>query len=333
MDIFKVRILETDEYPLWNGLVDKSPQGTIFHTSSWLFSARDTSQIKTELFGAFYDDQLIGGCAIHSKKFAHILPYATTSLPLTPYGGIIIQPHESSKIREREKDEWSIIQSILSCITRKHPHFISLTMSPYVIDIRPYIWQGWTEIVKYCYIFHLSGNIEENISKNVRRSINKANKYGIIAKRKWYKEIYWNLVLNTYHKQGIKPPFSQKLLYSLIDTIQEKQNGEMWIAETSYGEVASAEIIIWDHQMVYRLSAASHDQYKQTGATSFLLFEIMNHLQGKGFRELNLMAGNTPHLAKFISSFNPELVPYYAVQKNQGIYRILNYMRSLSGRN
>ncbi len=27
------------------------------------------------------------------------------------------------------------------------------------------------------------------------------------------------------------------------------------------------------------------------------------------------MAGNTPHLSMFISSFNPELVPYYGVEK------------------
>jgi len=305
MDTIEVRTLKPEEYFLWDQLVELSPNGTIFHTSQWLVSAGHESQVKTELFGAFSHDQLVGGCAIHTHKIAGLFTSATTTLPLTSYGGVIIQPHESSKIREIEKDEGLIINSLLSAIQHKQPHILSLTMSPQVIDIRPYTRQGWNESVRYCYIFPLSGNITENLSKNVRRSVNKAKKEGIVAKKKWDKDIYWSLTLNTYHKQGTVPPFSQKLLFSLIDTILEKQCGEMWIAETTSGEIAAAEIIIWDHQMAYRWSAASNDHYKDTGATSFLLFEMMTYLQEKGFKKLNMMAANTPHLAKFISSFNP----------------------------
>ena len=81
--------------------------------------------------------------------------------------------------------------------------------------------------------------------------------------------------------------------------------------------------------MAYRWSAASNDHYKDTGAPSFLLFEMMTHLQEKGLKKFNMMAANTPHLAKFISSFNPELIPYYSVQKSQGLFRILNGIWSI----
>ena len=81
-------------------------------------------------------------------------------------------------------------------------------------------------------------------------------------------------------------------------------------------EAAAAEVITWDNHMAHRWSAASNFDYKDTGATSLLLFEIFLDLQEKGFDRINLMAGNTPHLSMFISSFNPELVPYYSVEKN-----------------
>jgi hypothetical protein len=332
MDIIKVRILKPEEYHLWDKLVEISANGTIFQTSQWLITAGFESQVKTELFGAFSHDQLVGGCAIHFHKIAGIFTSATTTLPLTPYGGIILRPHESTKIREREKDEWLIINSLLNDIQHKNPHILSLTLSPQVIDIRPYAWQGWDESVRYCYIFQLTGNIAEHISKNVRRSVNKAKKSGIVTRQKWDKDLYWDLTLNTYRKQGTKPPFSQKFLFLLIDKIQENRWGEMWIAETASGDVAAAEIAIWDHQMAYRWSAASHDHYKDTGATSFLLLEIMTHLQEKGFEKFNIMAANTLHLAKFISSFNPELVPYYSVKKSRGIFCILDAMRSITRR-
>ena len=323
MDTIEVRTLKPEEYLLWDKLVELSPMGTIFHTSQWIATAGSESKVKTEFFGAFSSGQLVGGCAIYSHKIAGLFTSAITTLPLTPYGGVIMQPLESSKIREREKYEWSIINSLLSGIQSRQPHILSLTMSPQVTDIRPYTWQGWNESVKYCYILPLSGNITDRVSKKVRWSVNKAKKLGIVARQKWDKDIYWNLILNTYHKQGTFPPFSQKLLFSLIDTIQENQWGEMWIADTISGEIAAAEIIIWDHQMAYRWSAASHDHYNDTGATSFLLIEIMTHLQENDFKKFNMMAANTPHLAKFVSSFNPELVPYYSVQKRRGVFRLL----------
>jgi lipid II:glycine glycyltransferase (peptidoglycan interpeptide bridge formation enzyme) len=103
----------------------------------------------------------------------------------------------------------------------------------------------------------------------------------------------------------------------------------MWIAETASGEAASAAIVIWDHNMAYRWSAASRDDYTYTGSTSLLLFEIIKFLQKKGVKKFNMMAANTPNLAKFVASFNPELVPYYSVQKARRFFRISRALRSI----
>jgi len=315
MSDIEVRTMKPDDYPLWDELVDKSLYGTIFHTSQWQIIAGNDSKDKTEFFGAFSQNRLIGGCVIHFNHIHNFFSIATTNLPLTPYGGVVINQCESTKIREKEKVEAEIIHSLVASIKQRKPHSISLTMSPHIIDIRPYIWDGWKETVRYCYILPLTDNIEDSFSQAVRRSVKKAKKSGIVIKRKFDKKLYWDLTLDTYNKQGKQPPFSKKLLFAFIDYIQIKNCGEMWIAETSSGEVASAEIFIWDNKMAYRWSAASNDQYKELGATSFILFEMMIYLKEKGFKNINLMAANTPHLAKFISSFNPELIPYYSVGK------------------
>ncbi len=329
MEEIQVRPLQEAEYPLWDNLVEISPHGTIFHKSQWVFSATNQPWVNTEILGAFRQDKLIGGCAIHSYKMAGLFILITTAFPLTPYGGIVIQPHESSKVREREKMEVLIINALINALYQRNPSFIDLTMSPHVIDIRPYTWQKWQEIVRYCYIYRLSDHIFENISKNARRSINRANKFGITTKKKWDKNIYWTLTLDTYEKQGKKPPFSQKMLFSLMDIIKENNWGEMWIAETPTGEAVSGEIFIWDNKMAYRWSAASREQFLNTGATSLLLYDIMTYLWDKGFKQFNLMAANTPHLSKFIASFNPDLVPYFSVRNFRGLFKIIKDLHSI----
>ncbi len=253
----------------------------------------------------------------------------TTEETFIPYGGFVLAPQKSASVRERESGEREIIQVILEKIQTLNLGNVTLTNGPGLADMRPFTMKGWKETVRYCYIFPLSCPVENHVSKKTRWSINKAKKAGIVVRQKWDKDLYWNLTLNTYRKQGKQPPYPRELLFSLLEYIENTRCGEMWIAETASGDAAAAEICIWDSRMAYRWLAASNSVYRDTEAPSLLLFEVMKHLQEKGCKKFNLMAANTPHLAKFISGFNPELLPYYSVQKIWGIYRIPGMIRSL----
>jgi len=71
--------------------------------------------------------------------------------------------------------------------------------------------------------------------------------------------------------------------------------------------------------MAHGFSAANDPGFRDTGAVSLLLFEMWKNLQNRGFHRYNIMAGNTPRLAKFYAGFNPRLVPYYRVERSKGI--------------
>jgi hypothetical protein len=314
-----VRIITTDEYPQWDELVKKSPQGTIFHTSKWITTCSELFSKRGMIFGFYKKDQLFGGCLVYSYKKFYFFSIAESNPPLTPYGGYIFSPFESVQVRKNMYIQKKIITAINHEMMKMF-NFITLINSPGLLDIRPFKWQGWKEIVNYCYIFPLSSNIEQQISKKTRWAINRANKSGIVIKQKWDKDIFWDLMVKTYHKHEKKPSFSQKMLFSLMEMIKDNQCGDMWIAETASGDIASAEIFIWDNQMAYRWSAASNPCYMNTGATSLLIFEIMTHLHKKGLKKFDMMAAGTPNLAKFTSGFNPQLVPYYVLQKKPEKY-------------
>ena len=114
----------------------------------------------------------------------------------------------------------------------------------------------------------------------------------------------------------------------MLDLIKRKNLGEMWIAETPSGETAAAEVVIYDSNVAHRWSAASSEEHLNTGATSFLLSEIMNNLANQNVRSINLMAGNVAHLSTFIASFNPDLAPYYGVEFSRARYNLLNGLRA-----
>jgi len=317
-----VRELKKNEYEMWDALVENSHHGTIFHSSDWITTCSELLNKKLKIFGCFENEDLVGGCSLYVYK-SKFFKTASSTIGMTPYGGFVLAQSSSTKVREQEQTYSNIIKSLCNAFDNKHFDHIQITNSPDFIDVRPFIWNGWGDRIMYAYYLNLDTDIEKNISKNVRRSIRKAIKNNITIKKLNSPSIYYELFSMTFKRQNLNPPVTKEFLVKIIDLLKTKNAGEMWIAETPSGDVASAEIVIWDNKRAYRWSAASHTDFKDTGATSLLLYEIFQDLKKKGFKEINLMAANTPQLTKFISSFNPKLVPYFAVEDSSVKYKVV----------
>lgn len=318
----ETRILYEDEYSEWEDLVNGSPQSTVFHKGVWISTCAKLLNKRVLILGNFHNDVLMGGCHIYVNR-SIALKTASTNLSLIPYGGFLLQHSESTKVREKERKLYSVCSSISQNIRSMKFDNIKIINSPAIQDVRPLIWNGWSPNIYYTYMLPLTVDIEKEISKDIRWAIRKAEREGIRIKKAYDPDLYWNLNIDTYEKQDMAPPFSQGYLKGMMDMIMENGLGEMWIAETETGEVASAEFLIWDEQRAHRWSAVSSSKFKEKGATSLLLFEIFRDLKQRGFEKINLMAGNTPNLTMFISSFNPSLVPYFGVTSSSMKYKLL----------
>lgn len=321
MESIDVREIEKEDYGLWDELVGKSSQGTIFHTSDWSSICADSLNKKLKIYGCFRNDCLVAGCSfyVHKKGFFKI---SSSAITMTPFGGIILGEPLANNVRKQEEDLNDIVEALCTALKNERFDYIRLVNSPDFIDVRPFIWNGWKSVVYYTYYLDLH-NFEENISKDARWTIKKAIKEGITTEKSEDITLFYKLFTETYMRQGLRPPISEDLFTNIFNLLQSKRLGEMWIAKTGSGEVAAVEIIVFDDKRAYRWSAASHTELRKTGATSMLLYEIFQDLKKKGFKEINLMAANTPHLAKFISQFNPRLIPYYSVEKKSTLLRIV----------
>ena len=216
------------------------------------------------------------------------LSLATSTSLMTPYGGYVFAPFESSRFVKMNCNI-KVISAINSEIERRY-EYINIVNSPEIRDIRPFSWNGWKTNIYYTYSFKLDNKVEDNVSRNVRRTVNKAKKLGITVKKECDPYLYYHLNCKTYEKQHLKSPVSKKFLINMIDFIISTNIGEMWIARTPDGDPVAAEIIIWDNKCAHRWSEL-RSQFNDTGAISFLLIEIFKDLQKRGFNKINLMAG------------------------------------------
>ena len=113
-------------------------------------------------------------------------------------------------------------------------------------------------------------------------NIQKAQKNDISIGMETDVDTYYSLLTKTYEKQGLPTPVSKRFLSKMIDMILSNGSGKMWIARTSSGEPAAVEMVIWDNKRAYRWQGVLDPEFKATGATSLLLYEIFNDLAGRG---------------------------------------------------
>jgi hypothetical protein len=324
----EVRLLKEIEYSQWDQLVERSDQGTIFHSSKWMTTAAKNLYLDPVILGVFKDAELIGGCSFYHKKKIHLFKMGYTKIPLAFFGGFVLSLPKSTNVRTSEGREHEIISLILEKINTCNLTSITLINSPAFRDMRPFTWQGWKTGIHYTYILDLDTDIFSSITHDVRKSIRKAQKLGITVKKEYHPDIFWELTKQTYEKQNKIIPFQKEYLFNVMEMLIHNNLGEMWIAETSSGDTISSVFNVYDTHLAHGWTAANDPKFLDTGGVSLLLFETFKDLQSRGFHRFNLMSGNTPAFSKFSSGFNPRLIPYYSVEKTKGLGKLLPYLIS-----
>lgn len=308
-----VHELGSNDYRRWDDLVSSSPQGTVFHTINWLKCNSDSLDCRFVLLGAFHQDKLVGGCCLYERNYLYKIKSAITSVPLTPYSGFLLAFSDYADVRQQEVWTQEIITALSDAIYKLGYPSITIINNPALTDIRPLIWSKWKSFIKYTYVLPLDRNIFASFSRNAKRNITKAQNENISISKEFNNDLMWDLAVKTYMKQNMTVPFEKKQLTTLLDMIHRTNIGEMWVASTQDGIPISGECIIWDKQGAYRWFAAADPDYLHTGATFFLLSEILQNLQSSDVNKIFMMAANTENLTKFALNFDPVLIPYYGV--------------------
>ncbi len=322
MSGIEIRELDKDEYGLWDRLVDISPCGTIFHKSFWLDNCSELLNKKFKIYGCFKNDQLIGGCSLFIYKLKRILRMASSTAEMTPYGGLILLQSPGDKRRKQEQALGEIVDSLCSAFDNEHFHYVRIAGPPEFVDVRPFVWNGWDSDIHYTYYLNLENDIEQGFSKGLRKDIGKAVKEEIKVKKLTDPSILYDLFADTFKRQNLNPPVSKEFFHRITGLLESRNIGGMWTVETPSGEVICARVLLWDNKRAYAWAAGTHIAFRRAGANPFLLLAVLQDLKARGFKQIDLMQANTSEFAKYVSRFNPELVPYYSVKRTAGLAKI-----------
>ncbi|MBI5954338.1 MAG: hypothetical protein HY865_21995 [Chloroflexi bacterium] len=169
--MMKVHEIPIEEGAAWDELVGSSPQGNIFLThdlqSVWCETDPALQLVRLGCFDG--NGMLVAGQPIFfKKKFGLRIPF----IPRIFYA---TSPVLSSTIQQ-DRERQYLALSVLARASQSHFPFIKIEAHPNLMDVRPYLEQGWRARPKYIHIWNISDPeaILKDMHHNRRSYVRKA---------------------------------------------------------------------------------------------------------------------------------------------------------------
>jgi len=302
-----LRFLSEEEQPLWDELVEASPQGSLFCRSWWLRMAAPQARV----MGYFHGGRLVAGIPLFFKKRWGIK--LCTMPRLTQTWGVVIEPVEGK--REHQISRQMEILTIFARYLAGQRIFLQ-RFHPEMSNFLPFQWHGFQQVPRVTYVIEYLCDREriwEGMRDSQRREIRKAEKRHILVEQ-CEPEVVADNMAKTYARQGLQAPPETRLIREIYNVARQNSAGECFAARDAEGRVHAAALLVWDRKRAYYLAGGGDPTLRVSGATSLLLWKIMQFASGRS-AVFDFEGSQLPAVEKFFRAFGASQVWYHEISK------------------
>ena len=180
-----VRIVTPQEYPVWDDLIRKSAQGSIFLISDFLTMLCETDlTLKKVMLGCYSQEGELK--AIHAVLYRKVAGISMVCNSHFFYNGPVL-PIDSGLPRSTKAEEDCTYLMALAKYLSKHFPFFPFDTHPSLLDLRPFFRLGWRADLHYTYIWKLSEfkDLWKKMRQGERKKTRKAQQLFNFKAERW----------------------------------------------------------------------------------------------------------------------------------------------------
>ena len=310
----RLEIFDDTKSQIWNSLVDRSPNGTPFHTWEWLKIIENhyQCQLLPLVFFDADDDKPFGMVPLFSrKKLGLKMVFSPPPGAIVTLGPILID--KSYKQHKFELAYLDFQAQIDSYIKELGANYTNITTSPGLTDIRPFTWSGYRISPSYTYKTDLRQGekvLWNNISRHLRQSINRTQARGInivqkdLENKKEIDYVYESL-FHRYSEQHLKLALKKSYLENILQQFGSSY-ARVYLAYYD-GNCVGWQILIIYKDTVYGWLGAVRSEANTLEINGLAWWKIIAQAANSGYKWLIDMGANTPNICSYKSKFNPEV--------------------------
>ncbi len=193
-----------------------------------------------------------------------------------------------------------------------------------------FYWYGYQQTTRYSYRLDISDldKIYNNIHRKRRRYIEKAGEQDLIVDLNNNIELFYQVNKMSFDRQRIKIPYTFEQMKQHDAALAAHNARQIFFAKDAEGRVHAAVYLIWDAQSSYFHIAGDDPDLRNSGAGTFLLWEVIKYTKEK----LNLntfdfegsMIQNVEYIRR---QFGAMQTPYFTISKYNS--SLLQFIRTI----
>lgn len=291
----------------WDEIVRGHPNGSLFHTSSWLEIHESFHGLKKMCLGIFRAGRLVGVFPLFIKRYG-ILKVAASPFVVedTPYMGPVVDSYLFPET----------IRALNGFAAVNRIHYTRLIAQGYY---PPSDEERTAFVEKHTHLLDLTLDETElwrRFEGRCRTAIRKAEKSGIgvrIADERSFVETYYSVLDRLYQRQHTTPPNSKPFYLALWDNFS--RDNLIFLTAEFKGECIAGAIMALDKNRMYYLNGASRHEYNHLAPNNLIQWAAIRLARQKGAKSYDFVGSDLDRLAKFKRSFGGVLTPYTCIEK------------------
>ena len=186
---------------------------------------------------------------------------------------------------------------------------------PEVVDVQPFIWEGFEAGVRYTYRLPLGSlnSVLENMDSTRRNNLSTAEKQGIQVERDAAFEDVMKLTSLTFQRQQLAATFRPTA--ERVETVLRKAGRCMgFLARSRDGAPLSAAWIVWDDRRAYYLLGGYDNSFRSNNAMALALWRAIQFTSVElGLSEFDFEGSMVAPIERFFRKFGGTLMPTFTV--------------------
>lgn len=308
---YLVRILKPEEHYLWDELVDRSNQGSIFCKSFWLTAVGVTYHF----LGCFDNsNRLLGGIPIVEPK------KGTISMPkLTQTLGVIYDNFDKMKYVKKISKEKEITLAIVENL----PKFISFDygFNYNFSNWMPFMWNGFSQYTRYTYVIEDLSNLDKiksEFSDTTKSIINKTIKNNMKVRNDLTLKDMYDMIELTFKRQNIKPPFSFNWFENFDKVLYKNNSRQMFFSVDEHNNIHAGLYLVYNKNCAYYLLGGADPVFRNSGAMYLNIFEAIK-FSSEHSKKFDFEGSVVQNIEHTFRSFGGIQKQYFQINKNNSI--------------
>jgi|SRR5665213_123047 len=304
------QVLKQEEYPEWDDLIDRSPNGTIFHYSWWL---QTTSTDFSILAIRNERGAIVAGMPIPFERRPGLKLFRSPGL--TPYLGPVF---DLSNI-DNTCDRLHFMRSNGELLARNIKSFDSVryVAGAAAPDLQGFVWAGFGVRLAYTFRFrstHTPDQITAGMTQTHLQELTTALQLKLTIVRDDGLEDLVQLNRKSFEKQCLKPACSEHFLRRLWNAAHSQERAHLYIAKTADGDPVAALLTVNDNRTTYQIVSAVNPEFRNIPGAYLVLWNALQDTLLAG-RDFDFEGSSLRGVECFYRRWGATAVPIWRMEK------------------